>query len=120
MGTDATIYVERKLNQYWWTARIMHDCPRDYDLFAWLGWCYPYGWPDVLPPIDQPRGLPDDARGEIRDDTDGHVVTWFLLSELLTAVPPQEFRGYPWLMRELRHLEQLGPVEETRLVFAFG
>lgn len=66
---------------------------RSYDLFGWLA--------DVrncsrVPPISQPRGLPDDVSLEIKRESDdwgldGHSRSWLSLAELLAVDYEQVF-----------------------------
>lgn len=106
MGCDIHFYVEASIDGEWRSADHWDDSEgflqarypfyegRNYSLFGELAGVRGYD----KEPIDDPRGLPDDASPEVRkaaqqwgNDVFSH--TWLLLEEILgTGLPPDTLR----------------------------
>jgi hypothetical protein len=90
-----------------WRKRKCGDSPfdwRSYSLFGFLADVRNYS---CCPPLDEPRGLPDDVSDAVREareayGIDGHSDSWFLLRELLAFDYDQKF----WNRRVTK---QIGP-----------
>lgn len=63
---------------------------RNYNLFAWLADVRNGTWGEHIPPIADPKGLPEDASPEVANEAerwngDGHSHSYFTLAELEEA-----------------------------------
>ena len=101
MGCDIHFYVEANIDDQWcsadhwddsdgfFEARIPFYEDRNYALFGELAGVRGYD----QEPIDDPRGLPDDASSEVKKaakewGSDAHSHTWLLLEEIVgTGLP---------------------------------
>jgi hypothetical protein len=96
MGCDIHTYVEKKIYGVWTAlyGESPYDkselslegwiyCDRSYRLFTVLAGVRSYG--EVIQPIAEPKGLPEDVTEVVKYeyDGDGHTSSWFTLTELL-------------------------------------
>lgn len=116
MGCDIHTYVEQResdgwvrvewnggIDRYGYTVTEPFDW-RDYGMYGWLA--------DVrnssaVPPISQPRGLPDDVSAQVRLHHeewgwDAHSASWLTVDELLAF-------DYEATFEDRRYRKQVGP-----------
>ncbi|TIW05734.1 MAG: hypothetical protein E5V74_01730 [Mesorhizobium sp.] len=106
MGCDIYIVAERKTADGYKAIRDVQftegTAPfdwRSYGLFGFLADVRNYS---QVPPIAQPRGLPDDASPEARDDAELNIThSWLSVSELKAfdydrLVEDRRLNGQPW------------------------
>lgn len=103
-------------NDPWVTTEKYHKTnfceDRNYDLFSVLANVRNYGGNDY---IDEPRGVPEDASQEIKDDyaswgMDGHSASYFTLKELINWQKEQRFVRHSGLVsaEEAENLDEYG------------
>lgn len=86
MGTDIRTHVEIREGKRWQYVRYTHPLAwRNYGLFGFLADVRNYSH---VPTIVEPRGLPEDASVQLREEwvadvPDAYCASWLLLSELL-------------------------------------
>lgn len=98
MGCDIHTQAERKVNGKW--EAISGFVPfdwRSYGMFAFLAGVRNYS---AVPPISEPRGLPDDAVQS--DDLGDHSFSWLSMDELLAF-------NYDQPLEDRRYTRQEGP-----------
>ncbi|MDF2969542.1 MAG: hypothetical protein K0Q93_3320 [Nocardioidaceae bacterium] len=102
MGADIHSYAETKDASGVWRAVEWESDDkwaagpfdwRSYHLFGWRADVRNYS---AVPPIDEPRGLPDDVSAKVRDAHEGmhwdaHSASWFTTDELLAFDYDQQF-----------------------------
>jgi len=105
MGCDIHSYAERKDESGKYVDLDFSPFDnRSYGTFGFLADVRNYS---AVPPISQPRGLPDDVSSEVpeRDETwgsDGHSHSWLSVAELVSF-------DYDSAMEDRRHTVQTGP-----------
>jgi hypothetical protein len=86
MGCDIHSYAEKKTDNRWKMIPDLNPFDwRSYGMYGFLANVRNYS---AVPPISEPRGLPDDASEDVKDkkeywDTDAHSASWLSLTELL-------------------------------------
>jgi len=100
MGCDIHSYAERK-------DESGKYVDLDFSPFGTFGFLADVRNYSAVPPISQPRGLPDDVSSEVpeRDETwgsDGHSHSWLSVAELVSF-------DYDSAMEDRRHTVQTGP-----------
>lgn len=146
MGCDITAIVEARTPNGW---RVVDDNwmdQRSYGVFGFLADVRNYSH---VPPISEPRGLPDDseANNDWYGGLDGYSASWLSLKELLEYdydqvfwdrrvtkgtsgaalaeegegrhLPIREFLG-GFFFKEVERLKEYGEPEDVRVVFWFG
>lgn len=105
MGCDIHAYVEQRNDGGQW-AKVPDVWPfdgRSYSTFGFLADVRNYS---LVPPIAEPRGLPDDVSQEVADDhaewdTDAHTESWLSVRELVDF-------DYDQVMNDRRVKRQIG------------
>lgn len=86
MGTDIHIVAQKKTEHGWEDIKFFPFDWRSYGMFGFLADVRNYS---AIPPLSQPRGLPDDYQAE---DMDGyHSMSWLSVNELLAFNYDAEF-----------------------------
>ena len=133
MGCEIHLQVERRKDGKWahvptYSFRdegregaiyIGHLDGRDYRLFAALAGVRNY---DGVPPISEPRGLPEDADPATLDsDVGDHSQSWLTLAELEPLKDSEKygFNAWDWRRQALNTLGWLGDPADVRFVFGF-
>lgn len=104
MGCDIHTRAERYVDGKWEIIEGLHPFDwRDYGMYGFLANVRNYS---AVPPISEPRGLPDDAPPE-GDEVDecwlgDHSYSWLLLAELLAF-------NYDTIIEDRRVTRQLAP-----------
>lgn len=86
MGCDIHAYAERKTDSgYEYLPAVVPFDWRNYGVFGFLAGVRNYS---SVPMIAEPRGFPDDASAEVREqyerwDMDAHTPSWLSMAELL-------------------------------------
>ena len=147
MGCDIHLFAETRVDGAWVSADTwapdedapwLEGVPRDdrlyrhrsYILFAALANVRNYH--DVVTPIAEPRGLPDDCDPRVRARSeywaqDGHSHSWFTLSELKAydweALKRADAFGFVDMLSKwdslMLRLSAMGAPDDVRIVFWF-